>query len=277
MLFNLRNAFPQLTKSQRGHHHWCISALLTAMLAAASCTPKNQALIEVPPRENHHLRFEADPLQNFALYQGFVVRYDTLHKVPRYTIHRLSPTQLADSTGNPTKRSNVYFIDPRLRNISATKSDYYRSGFDRGHHAPAGDFVYSQALKDESFVYSNISPQNPELNRGVFASLEKQIRLKVSKCDCDAYVITGSYFESESKSIGQGSVGVPSALYKVAYLPSINRVYAYWFPNETPPAPVTIRSYQLTLDELESKTGLDFLERLPEALEEKLEARKRTL
>ncbi len=81
---------------------------------------------------------------------------------------------------------------------------------------PAGDFYSNQSLKDETFVLTNICPQNAVLNRGIWASLENSIREKIIKLNTEAYIITGSIFSSDSiHTIGIDKVGVPDYFYKI--------------------------------------------------------------
>ncbi|MCE7996910.1 MAG: DNA/RNA non-specific endonuclease [Roseivirga sp.] len=225
-----------------------------------------------------HLKFETDALSDLIRYQGFVVRYDYLHRVPTFVIHRITPQQLSDSAGIKAKRSNRFWVDKtRLVSKSATSDDYRKSGFDRGHHAPAGDFVYSQELKDESFVYSNISPQKAGLNRGPLAKIERQIREKAEVCKCRAYVITGTHFESNtSNSIGSNQVGVPDYVYKLVYYPKTSHMFAFLLDNRLGKYPGDLSQYQKTVDDIEALTQEDFFDRLDDALEDKLEKKRLT-
>ena len=65
------------------------------------------------------------------------------------------------------KRTNAFKKDPHIVGSSASAVDYRKSGYDRGHLAPAGDMKWDVQAMKESFYYSNISPQLPQLNRGV--------------------------------------------------------------------------------------------------------------
>ncbi|MBL4708433.1 MAG: DNA/RNA non-specific endonuclease [Flavobacteriales bacterium] len=175
----------------------------TASFCFFSCSPKLKSILERGVLEtNPHLRYESDSLSAFVLYEGYVVNFNKNRRVPNYTIHRLFPEQLKDSNGVRAKRSNNFKIDPRIKSHSAIRADYYQSGYDRGHYVPAGDFVYSQHLKDETFIYTNVSPQLKELNRYGWKYLEAAIRKKVKRCNCEAYVITGTLLKEDSKNIG---------------------------------------------------------------------------
>jgi len=250
--------------------------IVALILLITGCQAQRHNIDTITRSDNPHLRFESDPLEQFIEYRGYVVSYDSAHKVPRFTIHLLTPKQITDSAGTWAKRSDRFWIDPRLGDLSATSADYYKSGYDRGHHVPAGDFVYSQRLKDESFALTNVSPQVPELNRGVFAALEQRIRDRVRDCNCEAYIITGTIFlRPGNETIGEGQVGIPSHIFKLVYYPSRRRMYAYRFPNYLGTYSDDIRDYQYTVDELEQLCEEDFFDRLPDDIETKLEKAKR--
>ena len=47
-------------------------------------------------------------------------------------------------------------------------NDYTGSGYDRGHIAPSADRTRNDADNSNTFLMSNMVPQSPELNRGVW-------------------------------------------------------------------------------------------------------------
>ncbi len=73
-------------------------------------------------------------------------------------------------------RTNNFREDPYIREGSATLDDYRGSGFDRGHLAPAADMAFSTIAMSESFYLSNMSPQAPSFNRGIWKKLESYVR-----------------------------------------------------------------------------------------------------
>lgn len=219
-----------------------------------------------------HLRFEADPMDDFVVYQGFVVAFNREQRVPDYTLHRITPEQLQENNGVRAQRSDYFKVDERVREYSAQRSDYYKSGYDRGHYVPAGDFVYSQELKDETFTYTNVSPRLKELNRYGWKYLEAAIRKKVLICNCPAYVVTGSLFEADHKTIGENQVGIPNQLYKIAFYPDSMKMYAFRMNNSKEEYSGSLQDYQLTVDELEALSKEDFFEKLKDEDESRLES-----
>lgn len=248
---------------------------IVAMAVISCSTPRFSIESSTKSSTNPHLLYESDPIEDYLVYDGFLIQFDTLRKIPKYTIHRIDPIQLKDSNGVRASRNESpdFKIDPRIIQYSAVRSDYYQSGYDRGHHVPAGDFVYSQCLKNETFNYGNVSPQLKELNRYGWKYLEEAIRKKVLACNCEAFVITGTLFNETYNSIGKNKVGVPDQLYKIAFYPRLGKIYAFLMNNSSEEYRPPFSNYQLTVDQLEKETGCDFFERLTDEDETKLESK----
>lgn len=101
-----------------------------------------------------------------------------------------------------------------VKGASATNEDYTRSGYDRGHMAPAGDMKWSAKAMRESFYLSNICPQKPGLNRGIWKDLEEQARLW-AKENGSLLIVTGPVITDDLKRLGKNRVGIPKTFYKV--------------------------------------------------------------
>ena len=82
----------------------------------------------------------------------------------------------AEATTKATKRTDRFRSDPKIPTRSATTADYRRSGYDRGHLAPAADMAFSVQTMTDSFFMSNMSPQKPAFNRGIWKELEALVR-----------------------------------------------------------------------------------------------------
>ena len=90
-----------------------------------------------------------------------------------------------------------------------------KSGYDRGHMAPAADMKWSKQAMEESFYMSNICPQNPNLNRGDWNDLEEKSRQWAKKYGA-VYIACGPIYDTKRpKRIGNNKVAVPHAFYKV--------------------------------------------------------------
>src|SRR5450759_1124712 len=93
-------------------------------------------------------------------------------------------------------------MDQLVTTISSKSSDYTKSGYDRGHLCPAADMGFNPVAMEESFFMSNISPQVPDFNRGLWKELEMTVRKWAIK-EHKLYVVTGPVFKDSKGSIGK--------------------------------------------------------------------------
>jgi endonuclease G, mitochondrial len=155
---------------------------------------------------------------------------------------------------------------------SATSEDYYKSGFDRGHLCPAGAMKISQEAMFETFYMSNMSPQKPSFNRGIWKRLEAKVRKWAVK-NGKIFVVTGPVFygNNEHVEIGNNGVDIPDAFFKVILdfrEPEIKAI-AFILPNQK--SKKTISTYAVTVNRVEDITGIDFFPELPDYIENELE------
>ena len=167
-------------------------------------------------------------------------------------------------------RTNNFRSDNSVSTNSATLSDYKGSGFDRGHLAPAHDFSFNKDAMSESFYMSNMSPQNPSFNRGIWGNLESLVRSWGT--NSSIYVVTGPILDDCSTTIGTNNVCVPKYYYKVIYDPSEEKMISFILPNEK--GTKMLKSYVCTTDSLEEITNIDFFPILEDKLEKKLQEAK---
>jgi endonuclease G len=161
---------------------------------------------------------------------------------------------MAAMTG-PAKRRDDFRADPTVHaECRATLRDYAGRPYDRGHMAAAANNTQSAEIMSESFFLSNMVPQNPNNNRGIWRQLEIWTRDWAK--GGDFYVISGAIYDSGYQTIGNG-VGVPTRLYKIIHDRSTGQTQAYMMPNA--PLPVKdLPRYQTTVAEVEQVTGFKF-------------------
>ncbi len=158
-------------------------------------------------------------------------------------------------------------------------NDYKGSGYDRGHLVPSGDRTKSQAINSNTFLMTNIIPQAPDNNRETWRRMEEYCRQLVDR-GYELYIVAGVY--GGSKKIAEGQVTVPQQTWKVAIAVQSGQDPTAVTPNQAIVFAVDIpnnnrlsnnwRRYQLPIDELETRTGMDFFEVLPDGLENVIEA-----
>jgi len=185
-------------------------------------------------------------------YDAFAVLHSGQSKTPVFVAQRLNKELVDDAD---EKRTNKFFSDARLpRDERAELEDYKRSGYSRGHMAPAGDMPTAQAMA-QSFSLANMVPQSSKQNSGPWARIEKDTRRYAQRAAGDVYVITGPVFTEDAATVGANHVRVPSFLYKLVYDAQSQRAWAHWQANDD----AARVSQPISYEELVRRTGIEFL------------------
>ena len=199
-------------------------------------------------------------------HKYYTLSYNEAHEQANWVHYKLYPVFLSGST----PRTDSFKPDPLVSTKSAQLSDYRGSGYDRGHLAPAADMKYNSVAMSESFYMSNMSPQNPSFNRGIWKRLEEIIR-EWGK-SFQIFITTAGILSNENiGSIGQNKVTIPSMYYKVIYSPEKNSMIGFLLSNKGSSS--EIKSFVACIDSIESITGIDFFHELPDEIENRLESK----
>ena len=202
-------------------------------------------------------------------HEGYTVSYNSDYKIANWVAYELTSKE---ATSKKNERSNKFVSDPMVKGATATNEDYTRSGYDRGHMAPAGDMKWSAKAMRESFYLSNICPQKPGLNRGIWKDLEEQARLW-AKENGSLLIVTGPVITDDLKRLGKNRVGIPKTFYKVICTITNGKPegVGFLFDNKdygkTP-----LKSMMIPIDSVEKVTGIDFFPSLPDSIENPMEA-----
>jgi endonuclease G len=105
-------------------------------------------------------------------HHGYSLSYNEEAEQADWVFYKLTPASISSSI----ERTNNFREDPFVNEGSAALKDYRKSGYDRGHLAPAGSMKADAENMSESFFMSNMSPQYPSFNRGVWKRLEGEVR-----------------------------------------------------------------------------------------------------
>lgn len=182
----------------------------------------------------------AAPKLRALCFDAFAILHSGNTRTPVYVAERLNRKSLEQGRGVP--RTDRFFADARLpRAERAELDDYRRSGYARGHMAPAGDMPSDSAMA-QSFSLANMVPQDPKHNSGAWSKIEQDTRKYVMRAQGDVYVITGPAYDRDYATIGAGGVAVPTQLFKLVYDPHTGQSWAHWqqnAPNVRPGAPIS--------------------------------------
>jgi endonuclease G len=203
-------------------------------------------------------------------HEGYTVSYNSDYKIANWVAYELTPEE---ATSAKTERSNKFTPDPQVTSVSALNEDYLKTGYDRGHLAPAGDMKWSLKAMQESFYFSNITPQKPGLNRGVWKDLEERMRLWAADYG-SMYIATGPVIESDLKRLGKNRVGIPKQFYKVVMYVKDGSYTGVGFLFENKDyrkKNIFIKDFAIPIDSVESVTGIDFFPSVPAKEQERME------
>ena len=202
------------------------------------------------------------------VYEGYEVVLNEKMRIPEWVAYELTDQEV-DGT-NP--RSNHFRTDPDFTGAQADDNDYRNSGWDRGHMAPAADMKLNEQMMRESFYFTNICPQNHNLNSGDWKALEELVRDCATKFS-NIYVTCGPIItDNKYGTIGANKVTVPDAFYKVLLIFTENGYQSIGFIMENKAGHKALSTYAVTVDEVESRTGLDFFPALPDDVENATES-----
>ncbi len=231
--------------------------------------------VETSPTTNEITLVEAD----------YVIRYDKDLRVPMWTAERIEGKRF----DNKIKREDCFRGDPRLDSeTSSVPSDYSEPVYDQGHMMPFADQRYSKMSGHNSFIMTNMTPQNCQLNRGIWQIFEQISRRWADEHD-QLYVIAGSVFDRDGDGMRDPDsaaahmksnnkktrVAIPSAFYKVVAfrkpdggVETVSVLLPHDDNNPTGPAALTYLNAHVTdLATVERLAGLDLFPQATQVVE----------
>ena len=201
---------------------------------------------------------------------AYVSSYNTETLIPDWVAYELT----AEETGGTLRRDGIEFrMDPDLKGVTqAMREDYSGSGWTKGHLMPAADAAFDGDSMGETFYFTNICPQNETLNAGDWQFLEKKVRLWANRYG-KIWVVTGPIVgENRYGTIGDRDVVVPDSFYKALLVQKKNGSYsAIAFVMDNDDDRYFLKDCSMTVNDLETLTGLDFFPALDDTIEEKVE------
>lgn len=195
--------------------------------------------------------------------EGYKLLYDTRTKVANYAYERLTPESLKKNSDR--SEGGSFKIDREVPDLNRGKSaDYTNTGYDKGHLAAAANAVASDRAMEDTFLFTNACPQNPQLNQQYWKALEGDIRKLANDHDLTE-VFTGCLFLANAnivhyQTIGKGQVSVPTHLFKVIYLYKglAKKEMAYLIPNSSVPFGTPYNNFLCSIDQIQELSGILF-------------------
>lgn len=200
-------------------------------------------------------------------YTGFNVSFNPRAHQPNYVAWTLEPHE----TDGANKRDGVGFLTDDTVPGCATIADYKRSGFDRGHMAPAADMKWSAEAMQQCHYLTNICPQDKSLNTGAWSTVEKNSR-KWALRHGPIIIIAGPVLSDYMpRSIGPTGIPVPERFFKVVLAPEADPPMGIGFIMPNSYVDGGAQTTAVSIDEVERVTGFDFFSALPDDVESEVE------
>jgi endonuclease G, mitochondrial len=204
--------------------------------------------------------------------KGYVAGYCDALENPAWVAYRVVDVgMLPEAAPRPES------FETDLRTAARVPSSAYtNSGYDRGHLAPNYAIAtrYGEAAQRETFLMSNVVPQRHALNAGLWKQMEMKIATSYPGRFGEVWVLAGPVFGVRGGKLPNGTA-VPEAFFMIVIDESDGRVRAeaFVFPQEAP-AGAELERYVVSIDEVEKRTGFDFLPELADGAQDALEAKR---
>jgi endonuclease G len=215
---------------------------------------------------------------------NYITEWDYKRKTQRWSCYVLDKNYLAQNTTRYYSDTNQYPNDDLIPTSLQWATDPFYSNslkLDHGHICPSADRLYSTEANIQTFYLTNMQPQFNSFNAGIWATLEKKVRTIASSADT-LYVCKGG-------TVDEGSYGGYNKIYRtldnglivpryffMALLRVKNGTYsaiAIWTDqvNNANDTGTNLAQYAISIDELETRTGIDFFCNLPDQTEDTVE------
>jgi endonuclease G, mitochondrial len=218
-----------------------------------------------------------DPSDDYLIFRHqYVLSYNKKRNVANWVSWTLNAGWFGEAP-----RSGKFISDTTLPQefYRVKTSDYNNSGYDRGHLVQSEERTKTDEDNHATFVLSNIIPQRPDLNQGVWLRLESYCNDLCRKLNKDLYIIAGGIFHSD-RTIRHG-IAVPDSCFKIIVvldkekslsdITATTEVIAVVMPNENGVRNDAWEKYRTTIRRIEASTGYNFLSRVSQNIQDAIE------
>lgn len=237
--------------------------LLIALILYLLVPATNSNHVDLPNNFNY---LPSVSYNQLVEHNNYYLSYSEKHEQAEWVAYELKKEHLSSTH---FKRP-LFELDSKVKTGSAHWRNYKNSGYSKGHLLPAADRKGSKEAYNNTFLMSNVSPQKPDFNGGVWNRLEQKVRYWAQK-ERHLYVITGGVLTDNLEAIGKEEVSVPELFYKILldYSQPEIKAIAFLVPHKNTSRP--LHEFVVSIDQVEQLTGIDFYPELPNELETALE------
>ncbi|ROL59291.1 DNA/RNA non-specific endonuclease [Bacteroidetes/Chlorobi group bacterium ChocPot_Mid] len=260
--------------------------LFFAFACHSSTEPIKNNNITLPKINSIHTALGV-PTDNDSTDDYYIIRYQYVisYNHNKNSCNWVAWNLNADWYGDVERYSGNFKKDTTLPTgwYQVKHEDYTNSGYDRGHMVRSEERTKTVTDNLSTFFMTNILPQRPDLNRGVWLDLEYYCEDLCKKQNKELYIVAGGIFHSDSTLMGKGIVPVPDSCFKIIVV--MNRgqglkdvttsteVIAVVMPNIDGISKDKWSKYKTTIRRIESSTGYDFLNSVSKEVQNILENR----
>lgn len=209
-------------------------------------------------------------------YITYSAEYDCTKKHTRWVAYTFDNVNKQKNTS----RTDDWGQDPNVPAAYRTYSSDYNSPYNRGHLVASADRYLTREANQQTFYYSNMSPQIISFNGGVWNTMEEKVRSwasNISSSDtlyvAKGGVIDGTIADGTLLEYTGNQVAVPRYYFMaLLFLKGGQYKAMAFYIDQKNYSSSTISSYAISIDALEQKTGIDFFHNLPDAIETTVEA-----
>lgn len=201
--------------------------------------------------------------EDIVRHIGYTASYNHTTLCPDWVAWELTSDELRGNAGGKYSFS----WDPAVQFPKASREDYSRSGYDKGHMAPRADMRWSEQALEESFYFTNICPQDHAMNAGAWRKIEELTR-SLARQHGVVWVVCGPVYDStDCLRLGAAGVHVPHRFFKALAVKVGDTYRTVAFLVENTPQDGSPQRYAVTVDSVEAIIGRDLFPTLPEEAE----------
>ncbi|MEG3973498.1 DNA/RNA non-specific endonuclease [Microcoleus sp. herbarium8] len=222
----------------------------------------------------------ASNIDNYLMVKPqYVMSYNSKTKTANWVSWQLNKSWMGAADRQDNFRPDDALPDAWYK---VRPNDYTGSGYDRGHIAPSADRTRNEADNSSTFLMTNMMPQVPELNRGLWGDLEDYCRELVQQGK-ELYIIAGPV--GRKGSIGKKEkIAVPARNWKVIVvldrqglgmqgITADTRTLAVMMPNDASVKGKGWKSFRVSVKQVERETGLNFLSNVSPQIQQVIESK----
>lgn len=229
--------------------------------------------------------------EQILVREGYTASYNKNTKCPNWVAWHLTKEHTDgpynrkgvpyyDETGNaigigpvnPDNQRGGYFLDRESEIPRQLLTDWFNNEYrmTHGHLCPAADNKWSKAAMNQSFLLTNMCPQEGRLNGGAWQKLEDKCRTWAKQYG-DIYIVAGPVYNGKiSRTIGASKVAVPDAFFKVVLcLKGTPKAIGFIYTNDT--SRQSMSDAVRSVDAVEEITSIDFFYSLADDVETVIE------